>query len=119
MKEDYQKAFKKLTLFFLLSPDPFNEQSYQKQKGSGASDQLLFRLQHNFKNIPVFIIYFLTKFYDELFKKLHLQIYAHQLVASSIIPIPFALLNLEKVEKKGKNFKNLNISRMKRAFYMK
>ena len=33
LKEDYQKAFKKLTLFFLPNPVPFNEQSYQKQKG--------------------------------------------------------------------------------------
>ena len=27
------KALKKLTLFFLLNPVPFNGQSYQKQKG--------------------------------------------------------------------------------------
>ena len=29
------------------------------------------------------------------------------------------LLNLESVERKGKSYKNLNISRMKRAFSMK
>ena len=40
MKEGYQKALKKLTLFFLSNPVPFNEQSYQKQKGPGTSDQL-------------------------------------------------------------------------------
>ena len=62
MKEDYQKAFKKLTLFFLLSPEPFNEQSYQKQKGSGASDQSLFRLRNKFRKIPLFFIYYVTKF---------------------------------------------------------
>ena len=45
LKDDYQKAAKKLTLFFLLSPVPFNGQSYQKQKGSGTSDQSLFKLQ--------------------------------------------------------------------------
>ena len=39
----YQKALKKLTLFFLLNPVPFNGQGYQKQKGSGTSDQSLFR----------------------------------------------------------------------------
>ena len=33
MKEDYQKAFKKLTLLFLLSPVPFNRQGYQKRYG--------------------------------------------------------------------------------------
>ena len=36
-----------------------------------------------------------------------------------IIPLPFALLNLESVEKKGKNYKNLNISRTKKTFKMK
>ena len=30
LKEDYQKALKKFTLFFLLNSDPFNGQSYQK-----------------------------------------------------------------------------------------
>ena len=35
MKENYQKALKKLTLFFLSNPVSFNWQSYQKQKGPG------------------------------------------------------------------------------------
>ena len=52
----------------------------------------------------------------ELFEKLHLQIYANQFMTSQIIPLPCALLNLEIVERKGKNYKNLNISRTKRAF---
>ena len=64
MKEDYQKDFKKLTLFFLLNPVPFNEQNYQKQKGPGTSDKLLSRLRNKFKNIPLFVIYDLTKFND-------------------------------------------------------
>ena len=57
MKEDYQKALKKLTLFFLSNPIPFNEQSYQKQKGHGTSDGSLFRLQVQ-KNL--FIRYILS-----------------------------------------------------------
>ena len=32
-------------------------------------------------------------------------------MTSQIIPLPFVLLNLESVERKGKNYKNLNISR--------
>ena len=48
LKEDYQKAFKKLSLFFLSNPVPFNGQSYQKQKGPGTSDQSLFRSQNKF-----------------------------------------------------------------------
>ena len=36
-----------------------------------------------------------------------------------IIPLPFVLLSLEKVEEKRKKYQNLNISRTKRAFEMK
>ena len=64
MKEDYQKALKKLTLFFLSNPVPFNGQSYQKQKGPGTSDQSLFRLRNKFRKIPLLVISYLTKFDD-------------------------------------------------------
>ena len=66
MKEDYQKAFKKLTLtlFLLSNPVPFNGQSYQKQKGAGTSDQSLFSLQNKFTKIPLLAMYYLTKFDD-------------------------------------------------------
>ena len=62
LKGDYQKPFKKLTLFFLSNPVPFNGQSYQKQKGPGTSDQSLFRLQNKFTKISLLVIYYLTKF---------------------------------------------------------
>ena len=64
MKEDNQKALKMLTLFFLMNPVPFNGQSYQKQKGSGTSHQSLFSSQNKFRKIPLFTIYYLTKFDD-------------------------------------------------------
>ena len=64
MKEDYKKAWKKLSLFFPLNPVPFNGQSYQKQKGPGTSDQLVFRLQNKFRKIPLLVIYYLNKFDD-------------------------------------------------------
>ena len=48
---------KKLTLFFVSNTVPFNVQSYQKQEGSGTSDQSLFRLRNKFKNISLFVIY--------------------------------------------------------------
>ena len=47
----------------------------------------------------------------ELFQKLHQQIYASQFMILS-----FVLLNLEIVERKGKNYKNLNISKTKTGF---
>ena len=106
MKKDYQKALKKLTLFFLLNPVPLNGQSYQKQKGPGTSEQLLLRLQNKFKKIPSLVIYYI----------LHLQIYTSQFMTSKIIPLIFILLNLESVGRKGENYKNLNILRKKRAF---
>ena len=62
LKDDYQKALKKSTLFFLSNSVPFNGQSYLKQKGSGSSDQSLFRLRNKFRKIPLFVIYYLTKF---------------------------------------------------------
>ena len=43
-ERELSKAFKKVTLFFLLNLVPFNGQSYKKQKGLGTSDQSLFRL---------------------------------------------------------------------------
>ena len=62
MKGDYQNPLKKLTLFFLLNPAPFNGQSYKKQKGIGTSEQSLFRLQNKFTKISLLVIYYETKF---------------------------------------------------------
>ena len=58
------KALKKLISFFPWNPVPFNGQSYLKQKGFGTSDQPLSRLQNKFRNIPLLVIYYLTKFDD-------------------------------------------------------
>ena len=62
LKEDYQKTLKKVTSFFLSNLVPFSRQSYQKQKGTGTSDQSLFSLQNKFKKIPLLVMYYLTKF---------------------------------------------------------
>ena len=56
LKEDYQKALKKLILFFLSNPVPFNGQRYQKQKRPGTSDQSLSRIQNKFRKIPLLVI---------------------------------------------------------------
>ena len=55
-----QKTFKKLALFCLSNPVPFNRQDYEKQKGPGTSDQSLFRLQNKFREIPLLVMYYLT-----------------------------------------------------------
>ena len=64
MKEDYQKALTKVTLFSLSIPVPFNRQNYQKQKVPGTSDQSLFRLQNKISKILLLVMYYLTKFDD-------------------------------------------------------
>ena len=53
-----------ITLFSLSNPVPFNRQNYQRQKGPGTSDQMLFRLQNKFRKIPLLVMYYLTKFDD-------------------------------------------------------
>ena len=53
MKEDYQKALKKVSLFFLSNPVPFNRQTYQKQKGSGTSHQSLFRPRNKCRKVLI------------------------------------------------------------------
>ena len=68
MKEDIEKASKKLTLFFLTNPVPFNGQSYQKQEEPGTSHQSLFRSQKKFSKISLFVIYYLTKFDDIMWR---------------------------------------------------
>ena len=60
LSEDYQKALKKATSFFLSKAVPFNRQSYQK--GPGTSGQSLFRLWNKFKKFSLLVIHYLTKF---------------------------------------------------------
>ena len=81
MKEDYQKAFGKLTLISLSDPFPFNGQNYQNKKRSGTSDQSFFRLRNKFRDIPLFVTYCLwpslmmpCKAVFDFFQNLHLQI---------------------------------------------
>ena len=62
MKGNDQKSFKKLTLFSLSNPVPFNGQCYQKQKGPGTCNQSLFSLQNKFTKISLLVIYYLAKF---------------------------------------------------------
>ena len=63
LKEDYQKAWKKVTLFSPSNPVPFNRQNFQKQKWAGTKDQSLFRLQNKFRKNLLLVMYYLTKIY--------------------------------------------------------
>ena len=82
--EDYQKALKRVTSFFLPNPVPFNRKNYQKQNGPGTSDQPLFRLRNKFRKIPLLVTYYLTKFDDVIYSgfSVILQIYARQFMKS-------------------------------------
>ena len=52
------KSLKKVNFFFKNSFGlvPFDGQSYQKQKGSGTSEQSLFRLQNKFRKILLLVL---------------------------------------------------------------
>ena len=115
-EENFQKALKKLTSFFLSNSVPFNGQSNQKQKGSGTSDQLLFRLQNKFKKIFLFIIYYLTKFDDVMYSSFWVIpkiTYAslcksvHEIINYSISICPFESGNCGKEGKKLQKFEYL------------
>ena len=54
------KSLKKVNFIFFSNPVPFNGQSYLKQKGPGTSEPSLFRLQNDFRKIPLLVIYYLT-----------------------------------------------------------
>ena len=56
MKRDYQEPLKKWTLFFLSNLASFDGQSFQKLKGSGTRDLLVFRLRNNFTKISLLVI---------------------------------------------------------------
>ena len=121
MKENCQKGFKMLTSFFLSNWVPFNGRDYEKQKGPRNSDQPLIRLQNKFRKIPLLVMYYLPslmiwyKAVFELFRKLHLIIYACQFMASKIIQLSFVLLNLESVERK-ENFTKLRYAGYEKSF---
>ena len=52
----------------------------------------------------------------ELFQKLHLQIYANQFITSQIIPVPFVLLSMKSVERKGKKIQKCEYLENKKSF---
>ena len=60
------KSLKKGNFIFLSNSVPFNSQNYQKQKGLGTSDQLLFRLQNKPRKISLLVMHYLTKFDDAI-----------------------------------------------------
>ena len=49
------KTLLKENVNFSFRPVPFNGQDHEKQKVSGASDQLLFRLQNKLRKIPLLV----------------------------------------------------------------
>ena len=116
------KCLAKFNFIFSFEPVPFDWESYQKQKGSETSDQLLFWLWNKFKSSPLFVIYYLTKFNDVMqssfwaipkITSANLRKLVHDIINYFTFICPF---EYETCRKEGKNYKNLNNSRMKRAF---
>ena len=61
-KRALSKSLKEVNFIVFFNPVPFNGQSYLKQKWPGTSDQSLFRLQNEFRKIPLLVMYYLIKF---------------------------------------------------------
>ena len=125
MKEDHQQSLKGVALFFLSNSVPFNRQNYQKQKESATSDQLLFRLRNKFRKIPLLVMYYLIKFDDVIHSGFWVILKIKSV--NSFKPI-YDIINYStsicpsesgNCGKEGKKLQNLNISRTKRAFWMK
>ena len=105
-----------MSLFFLSNPVPFNGENYQKQKGSGTSHQSLFRPWNKFRKIPLFVIYYLTKF-DDVIKSsfwviskitsANLCKSVHDIINYSTSICPFESRKCGKEGKKSQNFEYL------------
>ena len=113
--------WKRIISFFLSNPIPFNGKSYLKQKGSGTSDQSLFRLKNNSRKIPLLVLFYVTKFDDTIRDFWVLQKVTPANLCKpvhDIINYSTCICSFEsgKCGKKGKKCKTLNISRTKRAF---
>ena len=92
------------------------------KKGPRTSDMLLFRLQNNLRKISLLVNDYVTKFDDVLWScfgvipKIAL-VDLCKIIDGIINHSTFIVfLNLESMEGKGKIYKKLNISRMKRVF---
>ena len=59
-KRIIKKSWESELYFFLLNPVRFHRQDYENQKGPGSTDQSLFRLQKNFRKIPLLVMHCLT-----------------------------------------------------------
>ena len=63
-EKELSKSLRKVNFIFSFEPSPFQWTKLSKTKGPRTSDQLLFRLQNKFREIPLLVIYYLTKFDD-------------------------------------------------------
>ena len=86
---------------------PFNGQDYEKQKGHGTKD-----LSKNSVRIPLLVMFDgkIQSYSKITFANLCMPV--HDIINYFTFIYPF---NLVSVERKGKNYKNLNISRTKGA----
>ena len=112
-----EKLLKSWLNFFLYG------QNYEKQKVPRTSHQSLFGLQNTFRKIPFLLMQHLGNFDNAIQSGLWATpeiTFAnscnpmHNVIIIPISPDP---LNLKIVEREGKNYKKLNISRMEGVFF--
>ena len=116
------KSLKKLFLFCLLNPVPFNRHDCEKQKAPGTSDYSIFRLKNKFRKIPLLVMYYLTKLDDVIesgFWVIQKITFAnlckplHDIINYSIFSCPFESAKCGKV---GEKITKIWISRKWKGF---
>ena len=119
LKEDYQKNFKTLTLFFLLNSLAFYGHNYENQKDLKIATSSSPDCRIVTKKPPFWITDHLANFHALIWSGFWIIpniIFANSckpLRNVAIIPVWSVPLNLKSVEKKEKNYKSLNILRTK------
>ena len=121
-KSIIRKPSKSFLLFFLLNPVPFNGQSYEKQKESGTSDQLLFRLQNKIRKIILFITLSdqvwrcNVKQFSSYSKNYICKFMQTNSCYHKLFQFHFSFWVWKLWKGREKSYKNLNLSRMKLTF---
>ena len=114
-KNRLSKTFKKSNFDF-LKPISFYGNCYEKQKGSGASSQSIFRLLNMFRSflslgMDHLTILALIQGNSRVIRRTKTCDSCKPFHDAIIIPFSTSSLNLKTLDKKEDNYKNLNISR--------
>ena len=118
------KSLRKGNFIFSFEPSPF-QQTKLLRKGPGTCDQSLLRLQNKFRKVLLLVMYYLTEF-DDIISRGFLVIL--KITSGNLCKQIYGIINYStcicpfesgQCGKEGKTYKNMNVSRTKRASKMK